>query len=137
MKSFLTEFRSFALRGNILDLAIGIVIGTAFNNIVNSLVTNIITPPLGLFTGKINFADLAWNPGGTVKIEYGLFIQSIISFIITAFALFLIIRFINRLEKIAKQDPPPAPPPPAAKSDELIVLEQIRDSLKAQSVQPS
>ena len=130
MKPFFAEFRTFALRGNILDLAIGIVIGSAFNNIVNSFVNNIITPPLGLLTGKINFADLAWNPGGTVKIQYGLFVQSIISFLITAFALFLIIRFISRLEKIAKKDPPPEPPPPAIKSDELIVLEQIRDSLK-------
>jgi large conductance mechanosensitive channel len=129
MKSFFAEFRAFALRGNILDLAIGIVIGTAFNNIVTSFVTNILTPPLGLLTGKINFKDLVWNPAGSVKIEYGLFIQSIISFVITAFGLFLIIRLINRLEKIAQKEPP-VPTPDAAKSDELLVLEEIRDSLK-------
>ena len=97
MKSFLEEFKKFALRGSVMDLAIGIVIGTAFTNIVNALVLDIITPPIGLLTGKINFADLALNLGGTVTIQYGLFIQACVTFFITAFALFLVIRFMNRL----------------------------------------
>ena len=117
------------MRGNVIDLAVGVVIGTAFNNITNSLVNNIITPPLGLLLNGIDFKNWALNLGGNVNIQYGLFIQAIISFIITAFVLFLIIRFVNRLEKLAKNDPAPEPPPPAAKSPELIVLEQIRDTL--------
>jgi len=130
MKSFFAEFRKFALRGNVLDLAIGIVIGTAFSNITNSLVNNIITPPLGLLLGRIDFKNWALNLGGDVNIQYGLFIQAVVSFIITAFALFLMVRFVNRLERLAKNDPPAEPPPPSAKSPELVVLEEIRDSLK-------
>ncbi len=125
MKSFLEEFKKFALRGSVMDLAIGIVIGTAFTNIVNALVLDIITPPIGLLTGKINFADLALNLGGTVTIQYGLFIQACVTFFITAFALFLVIRFMNRLTK--KQM---AEETPAAKTAELRVLEEIRDSLR-------
>jgi large conductance mechanosensitive channel len=125
MKSFLTEFKQFALRGNVIDLAIGIVIGTAFNNIVTSFVTNILTPPLGLLTGKINFADLTLNLGGTVKIAYGLFLQATISFVITALALFVMIRFVNRLSRKGK-----APEEAPAKAPELLVLEEIRDSLR-------
>ena len=118
------------MRGNVLDLAVGVVIGTAFNNITNSLVNNIITPPLGLLLGRIDFKNWGINLGGNVNIQYGLFIQAVISFIITAFALFLMVRFANRVEKLAKHDPAPEPPPPAAKSPELVVLEQIRDMLK-------
>lgn len=132
MKSFFSEFKKFIMRGNVLDLAIGVVIGTAFNNITNSLVTNIITPPLGLLLGRINFKELALNLGGDVNIQYGLFIQAIISFLITAIVLFLIVKLINHIEKLSKNDPPPEPPPPSAKSPELIVLEDIRDSLKAE-----
>ncbi len=130
MKSFFDEFKKFIMRGNVIDLAVGVVIGTAFNNITNSLVTNIITPPLGLLLGRINFKELALNLGGDVNIQYGLFIQAVISFLITALVLFLIVKFINHLEKISKNDPPPEPPPPPAKSPELVVLEEIRDSLK-------
>jgi len=113
-----------------VDLAIGIVIGTAFNNIITSLVNNVLTPPFGLLLGHINFADLAVNLGGTVNIQYGLFLQSVISFIITALGLFMVLRLLNRIERIARFDPAPEPPPPAAKSPELTVLEEIRDQLK-------
>ncbi|MDB5265351.1 MAG: mscL [Parcubacteria group bacterium] len=124
MKSFFEEFKKFALRGNVMDLAIGVVIGTAFSNITNSLVTNIITPPLGLLLGRIDFQNLVINLGGTVSIKYGVFLQAVIDFLIIALVLFMVIRFINRL---MKQEPQEAPP---AKSAELMVLEQIRDSLK-------
>ncbi|MDB5237099.1 MAG: large-conductance mechanosensitive channel [Parcubacteria group bacterium] len=124
MKTFFEEFKKFALRGNVMDLAIGVVIGTAFSNITNSLVTNIITPPLGLLLGRIDFKDLSLNLGGTVHITYGLFLQSVVDFIIIALVLFFVIRFINR---ILKQDPKEAAP---AKSAELMVLEEIRDSLR-------
>ncbi|HEV7121756.1 MAG TPA: large conductance mechanosensitive channel protein MscL [Candidatus Paceibacterota bacterium] len=130
MKSFFAEFKKFALRGNVMDLAIGVVIGTAFSNITNSLVTNIITPPLGLLLGRIDFKDLILNVGGTVTIKYGLFLQSVVDFIIIALVLFLVVRAINRM---VKQDPKEAPP---AKSAELMVLEEIRDSLKKGEAHP-
>jgi large conductance mechanosensitive channel len=130
MKGFFEEFKKFVMRGNIFDLAIGIVIGTAFNAVVASFVSDIITPPLGLLLGRIDFTKWALNLGGEVNIKYGLFIQAIISFLITAFALFLIIRFKGRLERLAKNDPPPPPPAPSEKTPELVVLEEIRDSLK-------
>jgi large conductance mechanosensitive channel len=127
MKSFFGEFKAFALRGNVLDLAVGVVIGTAFNAIVTSLVTNIITPPFGLLLGRINFKDLVLPLGGTVQIEYGLFIQAIITFIITAFALFLFIRFINR---VVNRERHKQPQPEETKSPEVVLLEEIRDELK-------
>jgi large conductance mechanosensitive channel len=112
-----------------MDLAIGVVIGTAFSNITNSLVTNIITPPLGLLLGKIDFKDLSINLGGSVDIKYGLFIQSIIDFFIIALVLFLVIRFINRIEHLSRKEKGIKDEP--SKSQELIVLEQIRDELKS------
>jgi large conductance mechanosensitive channel len=128
MASFLRDFRNFALRGNALDLAVGVVIGAAFNGVVTSLVTDVITPPLSVLTGGIDFKTLAWKIDGTnAVIAYGNFLQTLISFVITAFALFLIIRAIMRLEHLARKDPPPPPP---VKSPELIVLEEIRDSLQ-------
>ncbi len=133
MKSFFEEFKKFMMRGNVIDLAVGVVIGTAFNNVVNSLVTNIITPPLGLLMGKINFADLAIHLGGTVKIEYGLFLQALINFLITAFALFLVIRFINRFEDLARlrRKADAAKPEPAPQdTPEVAVLKEIRDMLR-------
>jgi len=130
MKSFFDEFKKFALRGNMLDLAIGVVIGTAFSNITNSLVTNVITPPLGLLLGKIDFKDLALNLGGSVSISYGLFLQSVLDFLIIAFVLFLVIRFLNRVERVARNKQAQEDIQEAPKSAELTVLEEIRDSLK-------
>ncbi len=127
MKTFFNEFKAFALRGNVLDLAVGVVIGTAFNNIITSLVTNVITPPFGLLLGSINFKDLVFNLGGTVKIEYGIFIQAVISFFLTALALFLLIRFINRLVNTERHK---EPQPEENKSPEVVILEEIRDELK-------
>ncbi len=80
MKNFLKEFETFALKGNFIDLAVGVVVGAAFNNVTNSLVNNIITPPLGLIIGRVKFEDLAIPLGGTANIQYGLFIQSLIIF---------------------------------------------------------
>ncbi|MDB5190423.1 MAG: mscL [Parcubacteria group bacterium] len=134
MKGFLAEFKAFALRGNVLDLAVGVVIGTAFSAITNSLVTNIITPPLGLLLGRIDFKDWSLNLGGNVNVQYGLFIQSVLDFVIIALALFLVIRFINRLERVARKEQAEGTAPQAQKSAEVIVLEEIRDSLKNQNV---
>lgn len=131
MKSFFAEFKKFALRGNAIDLAIGVVIGAAFTAITNSLVTNIITPPLSLLTRGINFADLAFAiPTTDASIQYGVFIQAIITFIITAFALFLLVRLINRLTALARKEQEQGIAEPAAKSPEVMVLEEIRDALK-------
>ncbi|MFZ1987873.1 MAG: large-conductance mechanosensitive channel protein MscL [Minisyncoccia bacterium] len=124
MKSFIQEFKTFALRGNAIDLAIGVVVGAAFNDITNSLVANIITPPLGLLIGGIDFSDLVIPLGGTAALQYGLFLESIIHFVIIAFALFALVKFINRL---ARRTPQESAPP--KKSAELSVLEDIRDSL--------
>ncbi len=131
MKSFLKEFKAFAVRGNAVDLAVGVVIGAAFTAITNSLVTNIITPPLSLLTKGINFADLAFQiPNTDAAIQYGLFIQAIITFVITAFALFLLVKLINHLARVARKEQEEGKTPPAEKTPELVVLEEIRDSLK-------
>lgn len=135
MKSFFEEFKKFALRGNAIDLAVGVVIGAAFNAITTSLVANVLTPPLSLLTRGINFADLAISiPGTDANIEYGLFIQSIITFLITAFALFLLVRFINNVVAKAKKDAEEGKAPPEEKSSEVLLLEEIRDLLKKDEV---
>ncbi len=126
MTTFVQEFKTFALRGNALDLAVGVVIGAAFNSIVNSLVADILTPPLGMLMGGVDFSSLSFVLSGDAAINYGLFIEATVSFIITAFALFLLIKFINTFLRKAETEPKA----PAPKSAELQVLEDIRDSLK-------
>lgn len=131
MKSFLEEFKKFALRGNAVDLAIGVVIGAAFNTVTNSLVTNVITPPLSVLTGGINFGELAVGiPGTDAAIQYGVFIQAVISFIITAFALFLLVKAMNKMAAAARKEQAEGNAAQETKSPELIVLEEIRDTLK-------
>jgi large conductance mechanosensitive channel len=125
MGSFFQEFKTFALRGNALDLAVGVVMGAAFNSIVNSLVVDILTPPLGLFMGGADFGGLSFALSQEAAIHYGKFLQATISFLITAFALFLVVRLINRFVRKAEQKPTPTP-----KSEELKVLEEIRDTLR-------
>lgn len=130
MKSFLNEFKKFALRGNAIDLAVGVVIGAAFTAITNSLVTHIITPPLSLLTRGINFADLSFQiPTTDAEIQYGLFIQAVITFLITAFALFLLVKAINHLTALARKEQEQGKVEAPPKSAELKVLEEIRDSL--------
>jgi large conductance mechanosensitive channel len=123
MKNLISEFKSFALRGNVLDLAIGVVIGTAFGAITNSLVADIIMPPLGYLIGGIDFSELSIMLGADVAIHYGLFIQALVNFLIIAFALFLVVKAVNNLAKKREEAP-------AAKSAELATLEEIRDLLK-------
>lgn len=132
----LNEFKKFAVRGNVIDLAVGIIIGTAFTAIVGSLVNDLLMPPLGLVIGGIDFSDFfftlkggghdtlaAAKAAGDVTINYGLFLNSIIKFIIVAFAVFLLVRQINKLA-----GPKDAGPPPPSKSE--LLLEEIRDLLK-------
>jgi large conductance mechanosensitive channel len=130
MKSFFEEFKKFALRGNAIDLAVGVVIGAAFNSVTNSLVTNILTPPIGLMMGGIDFASLSFVLMDNAVLHYGLFFQALVNFIITAFALFLLVRFINKLVRLAREDAQKEGQPAENKTPELMVLEEIRDSLR-------
>jgi large conductance mechanosensitive channel len=125
--SLASEFKEFAMKGNVIDLAVGVVIGAAFGKIVNSLVADIIMPPIGLAIGGVNFSDLAvqigTNPkGAPVLFKYGMFIQTIFEFVIIALALFVLIKGINRLKR-----PSPAAPPPPTKTE--VLLQEIRDQL--------
>mgnify|MGYP002790416832 CR=1 FL=1 len=132
------EFKEFAMRGNVMDLAIGVVIGAAFGKIVTALVDKVIMPVVGYLTSGQNFTEMALalgektNPDGTVGpavlLGYGAFIQSIIDFIIVAFVIFLVIKVMNRLKR-AEAAAPAAPPAPSA---EEKLLTEIRDLLKAQ-----
>ena len=140
--SMLQEFKAFAMRGNVVDLAVGVVIGAAFGAIVNSLVNDIIMPPIGRVTGGVNFADffVALNgqhypslavakQAGAPIIAYGNFINTVINFVIIAFAIFLLVKAINRLYR-----PAPAAAPPAPKqSAEEKLLTEIRDLIAKQS----
>ena len=124
------EFKEFAMKGNVVDLAVGVVIGTAFGKIVSSFVGDVIMPPLGVLIGGINFSDLAVRVGTDPKgvpvlLKYGSFLQTIFDFLIIAFVIFIAVKGINKLKK-----PPPAPvdaPPPRQE----VLLEQIRDAIIA------
>lgn len=128
---FIKEFRDFAMRGNVMDMAIGIIIGAEFGKIVNSLVKDVMMPPLGWLIGGVDFADkkiplpVKGADGADVVISYGNFINAIISFTIIAFAVFLLVKAMNRLKKKQVEE---APPPPATPAD-VLLLTEIRDLL--------
>jgi large conductance mechanosensitive channel len=134
----LAEFKKFALRGNVVDMAVGIIIGGAFGTVVKSLVDDVLMPPIGYMTGGVNFKDLAFKiPGAeggppALTINYGSFINSVITFLIVAWAVFLLIKAMNVAEtklRIGGALTPDAPPPP----EDTLLLREIRDSLKKQS----
>ena len=136
--SILQEFKAFAMRGNVVDMAVGIVIGGAFGKIVSSLVSNIIMPPIGVITGGVDFknleivlkkatVDAAGNAVPAVTISYGVFINTIIDFVIIAFAIFMVIKLMN-FAKRKEAAAPAAPPPPSA---EEKILTEIRDILSS------
>lgn len=147
--SIIKEFKEFAMRGNVVDLAVGVIIGAAFGKVVTSLVTNVIMPPIGKVTGGVDFKDLFINldPGKTTKagapvktladatdagaavIAYGAFIDTVIAFLIVAFCIFLVVKLMNRLKK--KEEAKPAAP--ATPSNEEKLLMEIRDSIRAKS----
>ena len=131
MKKFINEFKTFISRGNVLDLAVGVIIGGAFNTIVNSLVNDIFMPLIGIIIGGINFSGLVLKIG-EATINYGLFIQNIINFIATAFCLFLLVRVINNFHKMKEKNEKKEEKKEEApkKSDEIVLLEEIRDLLK-------
>lgn len=126
IKKNLEEFKKFIERGNVLDLAVGVIVGGAFSSIVTSLVNNILTPILGLVLGGLNFSGLAITFRNT-KILYGAFIQSVIDFLIVAFCIFIFVKFINKLMHIKKKEEIKEVP---KKSEEVLLLEEIRDLLK-------
>jgi len=131
--SVVKEFKEFVMRGNVIDLAVGIVIGAAFGKIVSSLVADVIMPPLGLVIGGVNFTNLkaTLGPplagGDPVTLNYGAFIQALVDFLIVAFAIFMVVKGINRMKR--KQEVAPVPPP--APTKDQILLTEIRDLLKA------
>ena len=136
----LKEFRDFAVRGNVVDMAVGIIIGAAFGKIVDSLVKDVIMPPIGLLLGQVDFSNLflvmkqgaqagpyisveVAQKAGAVTFNYGVFINTLISFVIVAFAVFLLIRVINRLKKQEEAKP-------AATPEDVVLLREIRDALR-------
>lgn len=126
----LSEFKAFAMRGNVMDLAVGVVIGAAFGKIVTSLVDQIIMPPIGMLIGGVDFSSYKWilQPAGAdgkgeVALQYGAFFNTIIQFAIVALAIFLVVKVMNRM--IKKEEAAPAPPPA-----EVVLLTEIRDLLK-------
>lgn len=129
-KGIIAEFKEFIARGNVIDMAVGIIIGGAFTSIVNSLVNYIIMPFMAIFTGKVSFNALVLTVGNTV-IPYGNFIQNIVNFLIVSFAVFIMVKSINNMrrkqEAEAEPEAPAAPPEP---SEEVMLLREIRDSLK-------
>jgi len=133
--SFLQEFRKFAMRGNVVDLAVGVIIGAAFGKIISSLVANVVMPPLGLLIGGVDFRSFGWvlkpAQGETpaVVLQYGIFLQNVFDFLIVALAVFCVIKLINRLHR-KTEEAPAAPPKPSA---EETLLTEIRDLLKQQN----
>lgn len=137
----LKEFKDFAMKGNVLDMAIGVIIGGAFGKIVSSLVSDVLMPPLGLLLGKVDFSSLFLNLSGTPQpsltaakaagaptLNYGVFLQATFDFIIIAFVIFILVKQVNRF----KREAPPAPPaPPPGPTNEEKLLMEIRDALKS------
>ena len=126
---FFSEFKTFVLRGNVMDLAVGVLIGSAFQGIVKSLTDNLITPILGSFS-EVDFSSYALTIG-KLNLTYGAFITDVINFVIMAFVVFLMIKFINALENIGKKKEEEKKEEIKAKSDEVLLLEEIRNLLKA------
>ena len=137
MKKFFHEFKEFAMRGNVLDMAIGVVIGAAFGKIVSSFVGDVVMPPIGLLIGGVDFSDLAITLKAAegdipaVVLSYGKFIQTVLDFVIVAFAIFMGVKVINRLKR--EEAAAPAEPPAPTKDQELLT--EIRDLLKNQQKQ--
>jgi len=131
MKNFLKEFKEFIAKGDVLSMAVGIIIGGAFTAIVNSLVGDVITPILGLIIGGLDFTGLSFGIGGA-QIMYGNFIQAIIVFLLTAWVLFLILKAINKMLTIGKkeEEAPAEEPAPAPVPEDIQLLTEIRDLLK-------
>jgi len=138
----LKEFREFALRGNVVDMAVGIIIGAAFGKIVSSMVDDLLMPPIGQLLGNMDFSDLfidlsgagyetlvAAKEAGAATLNYGIFVNNVVNFTIVAFALFLVVKGMNTLKQRAEKEKAAAPPPPPPA--EVVLLQEIRDALRA------
>ena len=141
MSKFIQEFKKFAMRGNVIDMAVGIIIGGAFGKIVSSIVADLIMPAVGLLVGGINFSDMKWvikeavldgetEVSPEVAITYGNFVQVVIDFIIIAFAVFLLVKGVNALANARKKEEEAKPAAPAAPPADIQLLTEIRDLLK-------
>ena len=139
--TFLQDFKAFAMKGNVIDMAVGVIIGGAFGKIVSSVVADVIMPPIGLLVGGVNFTDLKWvlKPAvvedgqevvAAVTLNYGNFLQVTFDFLVIAFSVFLFVRLLSRLNR--KKEKPAAPAAPPAPSKEELLLTEIRDLLKEQ-----
>jgi large conductance mechanosensitive channel len=137
--SFLQDFKAFAMKGNVIDMAVGVIIGGAFGKIVSSVVADVIMPPIGLLVGGVNFTDLKLElkpaeivdgveQAAAVTLNYGNFLQTVFDFLIIAFSIFLFIQAITKLSRKKEEEPAPAAPP--APSKEEVLLTEIRDLLK-------
>ena len=141
--SFLQDFKAFAMKGNVIDMAVGVIIGGAFGKIVSSVVADVIMPPLGLLVGGVNFTDLKWvmKPAevvdgkeiAAVTLNYGNFLQATFDFLIIAFSIFLFILFLTKLTTKKEAAAPATPPAPPAPTKEEVLLTEIRDLLKEQN----
>lgn len=125
--SMIQEFKEFAMRGNVVDLAVGVIMGAAFSPIVTTLVDNMIMPILGYITAGMDFSTMMVTPVKGVEIKYGLFINAVIKFLMTAFAVFLLVKGINEMKKRFEKEKAAAPPPAPAPSE--VYLKEIRDAL--------
>ncbi len=135
MKQFFKDFKEFAMRGNVLDMAVGVVIGGAFGKIVSSLVGDIIMPAISLITGRVSLQDLSFTLQATqgsepIILKYGAFLQTVLDFLIIAFSIFLVIKLAGKLRRKKKEEPAKQPPAP---SNEEILLTEIRDLLAQQT----
>ncbi len=137
--NFIQEFKAFALKGNVVDMAVGVIIGGAFGKIVSSIVSNIIMPPIGVLTGGVNFTNLKWTikeavvegenvVSEAVTLNYGQFIQDVVDFLIIAFCIFLMVKGIAALSRKKEEEPAPAPDPEPSAEEKLLT--EIRDLLK-------
>ena len=141
--TFLQDFKAFAMKGNVIDMAVGVFIGGAFGKIVSSVVADVIMPPLGLLVGGVNFTDLKWvmKPAevvdgkeiAAVTLNYGNFLQATFDFLIIAFSIFLFIRLLTKLTTKKEAAAPATPPAPPAPTKEEVLLTEIRDLLKEQN----
>ncbi len=144
MKNFFKEFKDFAMKGNVVDMAVGVIIGAAFGKIVSSLVDDIIMPLIGVATGGMNFTDYKWviqqavmdgqevlKP--EVTMNWGAWVQTVVDFIIVAFCIFVMIKFINNMRKKVEKEKEAEDAAPAAPSQEEVLLTEIRDLLKQQA----
>jgi len=133
--SMMSEFREFAMRGNVMDMAVGIIIGGAFGKIVSSFVNDVLMPPIGMMLGGVDFSELAVTlkeaagESAAVTLNYGTFIQTVVDFLIIAFAIFMAIKAMNTLKR-KEEAKPEAPPEPPKPSPEVALLTEIRDALK-------